>query len=382
MLRGIIKKKGSKLNLFKKSGSKNSDEKEDESDEDIKNESVPDEDEEGEIEADEEDDDDAYYAAAAAAAAAADDDDDNDNDDEEEEEDDDDEEEEEEEDDDDDDEEEEEAQESNQDSEENEEDDVHQLLEDMDIPEFEASDGEEEGAKEEEEEEEKGDKITDEDLGKKSWELVDWKERMQREEVYSKRYHPSKKEKKELDEMASYLGLGSATGMFGMGLRASMAIGMGASNADNMQTLFYGNHSILLQEGPVQWQDKDCGLVFLTDGFVLTFANFNSYNPLEKRYETSQIWTDVEFCEKVNSTSFAIELKSGDRYEIEVAEGNLKKWLKALEKVLIEYFMHNGDSSLTSTLGWQVRFHKTFCWIWLILGARSSTDSFFGGCLV
>jgi hypothetical protein len=247
------------------------------------------------------------------------------------------------------------------DSEEEQEEDIHKLLEDMEIPDFSMSDDNQDLSREENE------PVAPLKDDKPAWGKVDWKKRLLREEVFSKRYKPSKDETKELNEMANHLGLAPATGIIGMGKRASMQIGMGTQVTDNMHKLFYGGHSILLKRGgPLKWKKSEdetvnVGLLLLTEGFVLTYRKFSKLNPLEKRYETCQLWTAVDYCGKVNKLTFCIQLNDGQRFELEIMEeetDDVKTRMKALERIFIEHAMHE-SSDVTETMGWQYQLIRT-----------------------
>jgi hypothetical protein len=235
-----------------------------------------------------------------------------------------------------------------------EEEDVMKLLEGMDIPDFNMSMDLDDDWKGEDHLAESADPK----VKQKHWESesIDWKERLTRDEVFSKHYHPSREETLELNGMADHLGLAPSTGLFGMGKRMSMQIGMGAQVTEDMHTLFYGGSSILLKHGPVQWEGKACALLLLTDGFVLTYSNINAKTFLENRYETCQLWTSVDFCETVNPMTFCIQLHTnGERYEFTAVEeegDDVGTWVNALERVLIHHAMHRA-TQLTETLGWQ-----------------------------
>jgi hypothetical protein len=236
---------------------------------------------------------------------------------------------------------------------EEEEEDVMKLLDGMDIPDFDMSVDLDDDWKGEDELAESTDPKVKRPFEPES---IDWKERLTRDEVFSKHYHPSREETLELNGMADHLGLAPSTGFFGMGKRMSMQIGMGAQVTEDMHALFYGGSSILLKHGPVQWEGKACALLLLTDGFVLTYSNFNANNILEKRYETCQLWTSVDFCETFNPMTFCIQQqKNGERYEFKPFEeegDDVDTWMKALEGVLIHHAMHRA-TQFTETLGWQ-----------------------------
>ena len=200
---------------------------------------------------------------------------------------------------------------------------------------------------------------------KKPWDTVDWEERISREEIFSKRYRPKLGEARELQVMAEMLGLSKSTDLF---KRVTVSMGMNFKMTENIHSLFFGQHSILLSILPVRWKGNNCELVLLTDGFVLRYPNFNSYNPLEKRYETCQLWDSVNYCERSSSplaVTIQIDDDSSTRYELETVEDdkdegggpNLDTVLKHLERVITQHDLHdsnnNKSSDRTNVLGWQ-----------------------------
>jgi hypothetical protein len=217
------------------------------------------------------------------------------------------------------------------------EEDAQKLLEEMEIHDFEFSDQEEEPGNED-------------STGNIKWETIDWDKRMKRDEIFSKRYTPSASESKELHTIASELSVQSRSSLFGM-----IQVNMGAQVSQDLESLIFGGHSIVVKRGPLSRKDNDCELVLLTNGFILTFRNLNFFNPLARRYETCHLWTEVEFC-CLADDSVVIQLRAGDRLEFQsVQDGdNSNQWLQALERIMIENAIHNPSlSETTEVLGWQ-----------------------------
>jgi hypothetical protein len=210
-----------------------------------------------------------------------------------------------------------------------EEPDVHQLLDDLDIPDFSLSVVFDATQPDEGDGDDEGD--------------ADFSERIKREEVYSKRYHPGKGEKIELKELASRLGVSSS------GFRLS-------SSADALHKLLFGNHSIVLKKGPISSKDQNCDLYILTDGFILAYQNVSFFNPLGSRYEACHLWSDVDYIDIAQAGTLHIQTRSGDFYDLfAVSDGeNVKTWLEAIGRVILQQLMHDpGESERTRVYGWQ-----------------------------
>lgn len=139
----------------------------------------------------------------------------------------------------------------------------------------------------------------------------------------------------------------------------------------------------------------------MTDGFILTLPDYSRLNPLEKRYESCHLWSQVDYCQKLSKSKFVIQLlptatsagsslKVEDdkeieddeekeqpeavRYEVEMVavdtdddkdmkkskkddDDDVKNWFKAIERIFIEHSMHTGRSD--DSLGWQYRLIRT-----------------------
>jgi hypothetical protein len=201
-----------------------------------------------------------------------------------------------------------------------------------------------------------------------------WKERFQREEVYSKRYHPSKEEQQELQELATFLGLSSSASGFLTGfLRASSAVLTGDSGNRVEQLLQPDEghpHSILLKRGPVLWNKQECELILLTHGFILattTSAQNQKAKSMfvqQSTYETCQLWDQVQHATNIPETNCSLGVVckggSGDEssslweFQVDSVDSHTA-WLQAMETVLVQHALHHSskDSSKTSQLGWQ-----------------------------
>ncbi|KAG7367131.1 ankyrin repeat domain protein [Nitzschia inconspicua] len=208
------------------------------------------------------------------------------------------------------------------------ENDVQQMLEDLEIPDFNLSVDFDSYRKEE----------TNVKGGK-----VDYVKRMKREEIYSKRYHPSKGEQVELRELASKLGVSSSS------FRLS-------STADALHELLFGNHSIILKKGPISSKDQDCDMYILTDGFVLAYQSVSVFNAFGSRYETCHLWTDLEYVDLAKAGTLHLQMTSGESYELFAVSGgeNVKSWCEAIENVALQQLMHDpNQSERTKVYGWQ-----------------------------
>ena len=255
---------------------------------------------------------------------------------------------------------------------------------------------------------------------------IDWDKRLKREEIYSKRYKTSKEETAELQALADVLGISApnTTGSLFQGLRTSVSVAIGIESTDDTETmnkLLFSGHSILLkchcrgqdvttkQKKRLRLNDKQNNenhkfveLVLLTDGFILALPDYNRLNPLETRYESCHLWSQVDYCQKINKSKFVIQLlpttptsstsnvedddgKKEDakpdtptRYELEMVvldstdgdndknkrraskkddDDDVKSWFKAIERIFIEHSMHTGRSE--DSLGWQYRLIRT-----------------------
>jgi ankyrin repeat protein len=222
--------------------------------------------------------------------------------------------------------------------EENEEVDHEKLLAELEFSDFSLSDGEEQAT------------LIN---GNIDWDSINWNRRMKREEIFSKRYKPSKYERKELETVAKELGVQSKSNLIGM-----IQCGMGTKVNEDLEQVLFGKHAILVRRGHLQWQNEECELILLTDGFILKYRNISYFNPMAKKLETCHLWTEVDFCEISEDSSIVIHLTSGNQWEFQAAEDgyDVNQWLWALERVIVEHAINNpACSKITEVLGWQYR---------------------------
>jgi len=211
--------------------------------------------------------------------------------------------------------------------------DVSELLNEIEINDFELSDVDEEP---------NGD-------GTISWDSINWVERLERDEIFSKRYRPSRSEAKELEEIATELSISSRGNIVGM------LQGMGGQMSQNLESLLHGGHSIVAKRGNVLWETNGCDLVLFTDGFLLLHTNVSTFNPLAKKYEFCHMWKDVKVCYLENNSVF-IDMQDGTtiRLSPESCPNDLIYWIRALERILIEYTIHSPScEEITDEVGWQ-----------------------------
>lgn len=217
-----------------------------------------------------------------------------------------------------------------------EEEDLDQMLADLEIPDFEMSDSNFD--RDDDDDEQVAEVASaEEEIG------VDYEDRLKREEVFSKRYRPSKSESKELEILSDRL-------------RFSPSNFRLTSCQNTLHELLFGKHSIVLKRGPLSFMNQDCELYLLTDGFIVAYKNVNDYNPLESKYETCQLWSTVECVEVANFGTLTIRMKTGESFQMCCSsEGeDLKTWFRAIEHVVILSIIHGSkDSTITETFGWQ-----------------------------
>lgn len=144
-----------------------------------------------------------------------------------------------------------------------------------------------------------------------------WKARMDRNEIYTKHYAPSRQEQDEITLLEEYLGIYSNSPT-NAGSTASG--GSGTSRKDKWVPLWkqlvlkssspsspssMTTSSIILKRGPIQFdefQDYHCELIFLTRGFVVARPNFQ-FIP---RFQAGDLWTSVVQIQPNSPTSFTI----------------------------------------------------------------------------
>jgi len=220
---------------------------------------------------------------------------------------------------------------------------------------------------------------------KEQEDLMHWNARLERDEVYSTHYRPVPKEHQELIDLALFLGVSyhsdnkkrTSGHRLLNGLKGNL---MNEITVSPVESLFHNQepHSILLKRGPVLWKGEERELILLTHGFVLAQVNDKEESTkssilkadkrktsilkaakriIRRTYEQCELYTGVE-CIRDTSTpdsyKFAVDAKirfpgnDGKNYNSKVqvfefqcatTEHHLA-WLKALERVVIQAFIH------------------------------------------
>lgn len=234
--------------------------------------------------------------------------------------------------------------------EEEEEEDYDQMLENLDFDaSFNMSDDEDEDDDKSKDEDDEAPVVEEEQTGEIDWLAIPYNKRLRRDEVFSRRYKPSKREKQELKKIASDIGVNNIL----------------QSKSESVETLLFGDHSILLKRGPMTLNKSEVELLVFTDGFLISYKKVNYFNPLAKRYEHCHLWSDVEYCESSIADMVVIQLLTGERIRLEIPsyeKDNVTTWMNCFENVVIEYALHNNDdvdNDILESLGWQYRLiHK------------------------
>jgi hypothetical protein len=213
------------------------------------------------------------------------------------------------------------------DEEEREEHDIHEMLDNLQIPDFNMS----------------VDFESAEEAEEKGGGGIDYDGRITREEVYSRRYHPDEGEREELQRLATVLG--ESPSSFRL-----------TSSATTLQDLLFGNHSIILKKGPVSSREEECDLYILTDGFILVYQNISPFNPLGGRYEACHYWTAVDYVDTAKAGRLLLQMRSGESYELYATTGGdgVQGWFEAIEAVALQHMVRDREQAeRTRTFGWQ-----------------------------
>ena len=220
--------------------------------------------------------------------------------------------------------------------------------------------------------------------------IAQWKERLQREEVFSRRYRPNKDEQTELLDLEKFLnagGGGDLVNMFNAFLTAATSAATASaapndSSAAVLQKLIRPDAktpaSILLKRGPVLFEssydqdqtEHEAELILLTHGCIIGKVippeeqgdNFKS-NVVARMFERAIEWKDVACVAPNEDEMYAWEMvfrgaRGQERLSfVTGSERQQEAWLEAMEAVLINHFIQ--DSSMPKDLGWQYRIcHK------------------------
>lgn len=136
--------------------------------------------------------------------------------------------------------------------------------------------------------------------------------------------------------------------------------------------------SIILKRSPCLWRQShgkeeppeedtskevECEAILLTNGLILAtvLGSTKKSNAIRLQFERAILWSQVSYVQPYPSadkpTEWQLFLDDNVVWTFACASAKQQDyWLRALERVLVEYHMHTGR---TSGLGWQYRFiHK------------------------
>lgn len=193
-----------------------------------------------------------------------------------------------------------------------------------------------------------------------------WSVRWRRDEIYSLLYTPSEAEKDELQDLETSF---QPTKRFNI-LDSLLSITATQQEDDNDQILSRLLHpteapySILLKRGPCMWerqkQEKtvEVEVILLTQGLVVALVA-TTLNSVSKQVAKAIEWSQVKFIQpSPNDTEKSWQiLLNDDIWTFTCSSPKQQQyWLRALEKVLVEYRMR---AYAPVDLGWQYKcVHK------------------------
>lgn len=222
-----------------------------------------------------------------------------------------------------------------------------------------------------------------------------WAERLERDEVFSHRYKPSAAEKQELQALQAQLGGildGSSDaaalwqGIFGT-TNNNNTSGVNADSQQAVKELFVALEnsllagladmttasssskpsSIILKRGTVEWGGAvTMEVVLMTHGMLLIQlqeqTNLLGRKGVKRSLQQAVLWDAVSYCGPLSSSadsSWQVVPKDGTPWEFQCSNATQQTaWLHAMERVLVQYYMHK-RSAATLELGWQYKLiHK------------------------
>lgn len=231
-----------------------------------------------------------------------------------------------------------------------------------------------------------------------------WKERLQREEIFSSKYRPSVEEEAELKELEVRLGITDTANNKLRNLFKS-ASSRNVTSADKFAWKAVARPSnqqypsIVLKRGPClvlptkndddakpqQQQQQECELILLTHGLVVAVTKMNNLSSSSNRVVLRQFyaavpWSNVEFvtpstlsASNPSSTHWTIIVQPKERYDEDEEESpqqssssssssftfacsdalQCSAWLEAMEIVLVRHHEYN---CTRQDLGWQYQY--------------------------
>lgn len=193
-------------------------------------------------------------------------------------------------------------------------------------------------------------------------------QQLQRPEVFSHRYRPTRDEQEQVDQLCRSLHVGTKVTW--------------GSDRTVHQLL---NHdvtllNIILQHGKVSLlsdatQQRE--LILLTHGFILTKDSFTftgtstAAGIFSNLCDMAELYTNVLYIKDLwmtpSNQSFCLKLTNGK--EILLSSNQKKMWLEAFERVLLQHHLHSKIKNDDRQFGWQYHLVQTSVYTAAVTGA-------------
>lgn len=199
-----------------------------------------------------------------------------------------------------------------------------------------------------------------------------WQKRLFRDNVFSKRYKPTKDEAAEVHELGKYLGVDSITGTIVVDNALNSLI-----KADQ------GLHSIILKRGPIKMDGANRELIIMTHGFVVAkLKSGGMFDLMTRPYDSSGLYDDVKWIRDIWQIEDKHQFRllagtlSGTREILFETDSPVTKqaWMQAFERVLFENRSHqSSEQRALRDFGWQHELVQTSIYTAAVTG-----QAFFG----
>lgn len=188
-------------------------------------------------------------------------------------------------------------------------------------------------------------------------------QQLQRPEVFSHRYRPTRDEDAEIQKLCDFLKVGSKAGW-------------GADRTVH-QLLNHegGDKNIILLRGTLALPDgNERQLVLLTHGFIL--AKVDGGGMFTTSFDVAELYDNVVYVKDrwMTSSNDSFCLKLANDKEITLASTKKSEWLDALERVLLQNRLHSKTRDEAREFGWQYKLVQTSVYTAAVTGASFFSD--------
>jgi hypothetical protein len=189
-------------------------------------------------------------------------------------------------------------------------------------------------------------------------------QQLQRPEVFSHRYRPTREEDAEIQTLSNFLRVGSKAG-WGADRTVHQLLNHEGGDLKNI-LLFRGN--VTLPDG------NERQLVLLTHGFIL--AKVNGGGMFTASFDVAELYNNVLYVKDrwMVSSNESFCLKLANDKEITLASAKKSEWLDALERVLLQNRLHSKTRDEARELGWQYKLVQTSVYTAAVTGASFFSD--------